>query len=226
MRIERIGKATLYLADCRDALREIAPSGGFVAEALITDPPYGIGYSPGGGGRGAFGKPVHKRFTGADVVHGDDQPFDPAPFLTVAPKTLLWGANNYAQRLPHSPAWLIWDKREAESTLSFADCEMAWTNLPGQARIFRHMWNGVAKASEQGQRRVHPTQKPIALMTWCMKQAGNPASVFDPYMGSGTTGIAAVMAGATFIGVELKEHHFETACARIEDAQRNERLFA
>ncbi len=88
------------------------------------------------------------------------------------------------------------------------------------------MWNGVAKASEQGESRVHPTQKPIAVMTWCIKQAGNPTSIFDPFMGSGTTGIAAVKAGATFIGVEIEPHYFQIACERIENAQRQERLFA
>ena len=220
MRVERIGNATLYLGDCLTILPELQ------AEAVISDPPYGIGYSPSGGGKGAFGKPVYKRFTGRDVVRGDDRPFDPIHLLGIAPKTILWGANHYADKLPASPSWLIWDKREAESTLKFADCEMAWTNLGGQARIFRHLWNGVAKASEVGEPRVHPTQKPIALMTWCIKQAGTPASILDPYMGSGTTGIAAVKAGASFIGVEIDPSHFATACQRIENAQRQERLFA
>lgn len=221
MRKETIGSATLYLGDCLEVLPTLA-----LVDAVITDPPYGISYSPGGGGKGAFGKPVHKRFTGADVVRGDDRPFDPNPFILLAPKVILWGANHYAHRLNPSPSWLIWDKREQESTLSFADCEMAWTNLGGQARIFRHLWNGVAKASEVGESRVHPTQKPVALMTWCMKQAGNPGSVVDPFMGSGTTGIAAVKAGARFIGMEIDPKHFDTACQRIENAQRQERLFA
>jgi site-specific DNA-methyltransferase (adenine-specific) len=221
MRVETIGSATLYLGDCLEVLPLLEP-----VEALISDPPYGIGYSPGGGGKGAFGKPVHKRFTGADVVRGDDKPFDPVPFLKIAPRTVLWGANHYADKLPPSPSWLIWDKREQESTLSFADCEMAWTNLGGQARIFRHLWNGVAKASEVGEARVHPTQKPIALMTWCIKQAKEPQTILDPFMGSGTTGVAAVKAGCRFIGIEIDPKHFEAACQRIDVAQRQERLFA
>lgn len=220
MKTECIGNATLYLGDCLTVLEELR------ADAVISDPPYGIGHSRGGGGRGAFGKPVHKKFIGKDLVHGDQGPFDPSPFITIAPKVILWGANHYADKLPPSPSWLIWDKREQESTLSFADCEMAWTNLGGQARIFRHLWNGVAKASENGEARVHPTQKPIALMTWCIKQAGNPASILDPFMGSGTTGVAAVKAGAAFIGVEIDPQHFATACERIDVAQRQERLFA
>lgn len=223
MRKEVIGRATLYLGDCLAVLPTLGP-----VDAVITDPPYGISYSPSGGGKGAFGKPVYKRFTGTDVVRGDDRPFDPSPFINLAPTVILWGANNYAPRLPVSACWLIWDKREAESTLKFADCEMAWTSLPGQARIFRHLWNGVAKASEVGEPRVHPTQKPIALMQWCIKQAKlpTPSVIFDPFMGSGTAGIAAVKAGHEFIGVEIDEKHFATSCQRIENAQRQERLFA
>ncbi|MCR4297547.1 MAG: DNA methyltransferase [Gallionella sp.] len=216
-----IGNAELWLGDCLEILPTLPK-----VDAVIADPPYGIGYSPSGGGKGAFGKPVYKRFTGVDVVRGDDKPFDPEPFILIAPKVILWGANHYAPRLPASACWLIWDKREAESTLKFADCEMAWTNLPGQARIFRHLWNGVAKASESGEPRVHPTQKPIALMTWCLKQAGNPASVLDPFMGSGTLGIAAAQAGCAYTGIEIDAHHFETACERIENAQRQQRMFA
>ncbi len=186
----------------------------------------GLDIAHQGGGRGAFGKPVYKRFTGSDVVRGDNQPFDPAPFVVDASKAVLWGANHYADRLPASASWLVWDKREAESTLKFADCEMAWTNLPGQARIFRHMWNGVAKASESGEPRVHPTQKPVALMTWCLKQAGNPSTVCDPFMGSGTLGVACALAGCAYTGIEIDEHHFQTACERIDNAYRQARMFA
>lgn len=220
-RKEVIGNATLYLGDCLEILPTLEK-----VDAVITDPPYGIGYSPSGGGRGAFGKPVFKRFTGVDVVRGDDKSFNPLPFITLAPKVILWGANHYTPDLPVSAAWLIWDKRESESTLKFADCEMAWTNLAGQARIFRHMWNGVAKASEVGEPRVHPTQKPIALMTWCIKQAGNPATILDPYMGSGTSGVAALAASSSYVGIEIDAGHFDTACQRVENAQRQRTMFA
>lgn len=195
---------TLYHGDCR----EILPTLPDVA-LLLTDPPYGISYSPSGGGRGAFGKPVFKKFTGKDVVFGDDSAFDPAHLLGIAPLAILWGANHYASRLPEETAWLVWDKREAESTLTFSDCEMAWTNLGGPARIFRHMWNGVAKASEVGESRYHPTQKPLALMRWCLQRAGNPQTVVDPYAGSGTTLIAAKDAGVQSIGIEIHEPYCE-----------------
>jgi site-specific DNA-methyltransferase (adenine-specific)/modification methylase len=218
LQIETIGKATLYLCDCSEILAQIK------ADAVISDPPYGIAYSPGGGGRGAFGDSAHKKFTGKDVVKGDDRPFDPAPLLSLAPAVILWGANHYADKLPPSPRWLVWDKHLQETGLTFAEAEMAWSNCKGTVRVFRHMWNGVAKQSECGESREHPTQKPIALMKWCIRQAGTPAIIFDPYMGSGTTGVAAVDLGLEFIGCEIEQRHFDTSCRRIEQIQRQLQL--
>jgi site-specific DNA-methyltransferase (adenine-specific)/modification methylase len=191
---------------------------------VISDPPYGIKYSPGSGGRGAFGGTAHKKFSGKDIVRGDNRPFDPTPFIGLAPVVILWGANHYADKLPPSARWLVWDKHLQETGLTFAEAEMAWSNCKGSVRVFRHLWNGVAKQSECGESREHPTQKPIALMKWCILQAGKPAVIFDPFMGSGTTGVAAVDMGLEFIGCEIEERHFETACKRILAAQQQLQL--
>jgi site-specific DNA-methyltransferase (adenine-specific)/modification methylase len=118
---------------------------------------------------------------------------------------------------------LIWDK---QNTGDFADCELAWTNLPKAVRIFRHLWNGMIRAGEEkGQQRVHPTQKPIAVMQWCIEQAGMPETILDPFMGSGTTGVAAVRLGRKFIGIEREPRYFDIAIERITNAQRQESLF-
>ena len=110
--------------------------------------------------------PGGKTFTGQDLIAGDDEPFEPQ-FLLCREKLVLWGGNHYASRLPDSPTWLVWDKRLTNELVNdFADCEMAWSNLGGPARVFRHLWNGLLKDSEQGERRVHPAQKPLALMKW------------------------------------------------------------
>ena len=163
-------------------------------------------------------------------VYGDDKPFDPAPWLLIAPVCILWGANHYSGRLPGTPHWLVWDKREGTGSDDNADCEIAWTNLRGPARMHRQLWRGICRRGEEnisgGAWRVHPTQKPIELMRWCIAQAGNPEMILDPYMGAGSTGVAAMQAGRKFIGIEIERKYFDIACERIENAQRQERLFA
>lgn len=148
---------------------------------------------------------------------GDNKSFDPSPLLYFH-TIVMWGANHFADKLPSSAAWLVWDKREAESTLKFSDCEMAWSNANCGARIYRHLWNGVCKASEVGETRIHPTQKPVMLMAWCMERVGVSMghTVLDPYMGSGTTGIACIRTGRKFIGIEKDPKHFATAVERIK----------
>lgn len=166
----------------------------------------------------------------AHLVYGDDKPFDPSPWLAFD-KVILWGGIHFAQRLPDNRCWLVWDKREGTTPDNQADCEIAWTNLPGPARLYSHLWRGMARRGEENvsrEPRAHPTQKPIALMAWCIQLCKLPADrlICDPYMGSGTTGIAAVRAGHRFVGCEIDPNHFETACRRLDQAQRQERLFA
>jgi site-specific DNA-methyltransferase (adenine-specific) len=188
--------ATLYLGDCLHMLP-------MKADALISDPPYGIGFAHGGGG-GCLAEST--RFAG-DAIMGDDAPFDPAPRLQY-PIVVLWGGNHYASKLPDCACWLVWDKRDGVCSNDQADCELAWTNL----------WNGMLKDSERGEQRVHPMQKPVIVMAWAMEQAKVPegATVLDPYMGSGTTGIACLRTGRNFVGIEKDQKHFATAVARLK----------
>ena len=190
---------------------------------ILTDPPYGIRYSPGAGGRG-WTKGV-KTFSGAELVRGDDRPFDPAALLALGVPTILWGANHYANALPPRDSWLIWDKREGACTNDFADCEMAWFSGGGPARVLRHLWNGAFRKSERGQTREHPTQKPIAVMEWCLGFLPAASTILDPFMGSGTTGVACARLGRRFIGIEIEPRYFDIACRRIEDAQRQGDMF-
>lgn len=220
-----IGNATLYLGDCLDLT--------LVADAVIADPPYGIdlnGMCAVYAERTRNWKHEASARARSYVVHGDDQPFDPSPWLGY-PKVILWGGIHFAQRLPESRSWLVWDKREGTTSDNQADCEIAWTNLPGPARLHSQLWRGIMRRGEENvsrEARQHPTQKPVNLMSWCIELCKlEPGSVvLDPYMGSGSTGVAAVRAGMRFVGVEIDPEHFETARTRIEDAQRQERLFA
>ena len=221
-----IGNCELWHGDCREVLPLLPRDA-----AIVSDPPYGIGYKhSGGGGKNhaglnggrpkscAFHEEHHR-------VIGDDSAFDPKPWLQWQ-LVLLWGANHYADKLPARKSWLVWDKHLQETGLSFAECEFAWTTAPVNAKVFRHLWQGALKAgAENATSRVHPTQKPERLMAWCIKQIGLPAVVCDPYMGAGSTGVAAVHLGLRFVGVEIHRPYFDIACERIAAAQTQGQLF-
>lgn len=203
---------TIYHGDCREMLPQL------LASSLITDPPYGIKYSPGGGGRGfrsRSGKPIGKNWAAKDIVRGDNTPFDPAPLLAF-PTVVLFGANHYAERLPSSSEWVVWDKRDGLPSNDFADCELIWTNRSGPARLWSHRWMGLMRDSERGEPRLHPTQKPLVLMRWLVERySEGSGTILDPYMGSGTTLRAAKDCGRKSVGIELEEQYCEVAARRM-----------
>ncbi len=225
MMIERIGDATLYLGDCREVLPTIA------FDAIVCDPPYGISYVKGEGGRqGAYrGRPASES-RHIEAVTGDAEPFDPAPLLAFD-NVLMWGANHYCQDLPRRTGrWLAWNKLgNIDSFDDFSDVEFAWHSQGRASRILNYMWKGgiaTVKRGEDNGIRSHPTQKPIGLMCWCIELVGEKSQIIcDPYMGSGTTGVAARRMGREFMGIEIEQHHFDVACRRIEAAQRQGDLF-
>ena len=217
-RIEKIGNATLYLGDCMDILPTLEK-----VDAVITDPPYGIGIdrsmaaSSGGQSGGMMAK------KGTYFASGwDDLPMSielAELIISKGDDVILWGGNYYG--LPASQCWLVWDKKVNGN---FADCELAWTNMKKPVRRFEWMWNGMLRQGGE-ERNGHPTQKPVALMLWCIKQAGNPQSILDPFMGSGTTGVACAQLGRSFIGIEREPAYFDIACKRIEQAYKQGQLF-
>ena len=212
---------TLYQGDCLEVLPALTG-----ALAVVSDPPYGIGFAHGGNDKSGIGKGKYAtKFNGKAIV-GDDAPFDPTPLVALSDIVILWGGNHFADRLPPSPAWLVWDKRAAsQHTNDFADCELAWSSRKAVARVFRHQWDGMMKASERGAPRVHPTQKPEALMRWCIEPIPADRMIVDPYMGSGTSGVAAVQLSRRFTGIEIDPGYFEIACRRIEAALKEPDLF-
>ena len=147
-------------------------------------------------------------------------------------RLIFWGGNHYASRLPDSRGWLVWDKRgdpKFYGKTTFSDCELAWTKGAGNAaRMYKQIWNGIVREGEPAkvnQGRQHPTQKPVRLMEWCI--GFFPDSVIlDPFMGSGTTGVACANLGRKFIGIEIEPKYFDIACERIEMAYAQGRLFA
>jgi len=216
-REEIIGDCRLILGDCL----EILPTLGRV-DAVVTDPPYGMALDTDYSGFNGWGGKGHAY----EAVIGDDRPFDPRPLLHLAPVCILWGANHFASRLPDSGGWLVFNKRGdgKPSEICFGDCELAWGNRIKSVRMFSQIWHGVSRWSSEG--RHHPTQKSVGLMEWCITQAGGPQTILDPYMGSGTTGVACVNLGRKFIGIEIEPRYFDIACKRIEAAYAQPRLFA
>ena len=198
---------TLILGDCLAHLPIIA------ADFLVTDPPYGIAYKSGGRTGGKWDFVRHQ----GQTISGDKKPFDPAPMLALGLPFIMWGANFFSDKLPGC-GWLVWDKRPGIEDMKFnrSDAEIAANSGSKTVKTFRHLWHGICRDSDVGQH-LHPTQKPVPLMAWCMEQARVPvgATVLDPYMGSGTTGIACIRTGRKFIGIERDPKHFETAVQRI-----------
>jgi site-specific DNA-methyltransferase (adenine-specific) len=203
-RIEKIGAATLYLGDCR----EILPTLGKV-DAVVTDPPYGLGDKLRIGGHAKW--PLMR----ADGVPWDDTTSDAVPVaISIAEHSIIWGGNYYV--LPPRRGWLIWDKIVRE--FSTGHCEMAWTTLDQPVKAFSYSHGQLANEGK-----LHPTQKPVPLMQWCVAMA--KGDVLDPFMGSGTTGVACARLGRRFIGIEIEPRYFDIACKRIEEAQRQSDLF-
>jgi len=175
------------------------------ADAVVTDPPYGIEADK-----------VKAHSSIRDNEAWPESEWDkqrPAPetlrrLPTLCDLVAVWGGNYFADCLPPSGGWLIWRKPEAETGFSLADAELCWTSREFAARM---------KTMPRRDGHLHPTQKPVLAMAWTMDQLKVPtgATVFDPYMGSGTTGIACLRTGRNFIGVERDPCHYEAAVNRI-----------
>ena len=197
------GRVTLYHGDSEELLPHLK---GF--DAVISDPPYGIGWNTD-----------YTRFTsGFDVprtnhkrVANDEKPFDPRPWMLKMP-VVLFGANCFTTHLPVG-SWLVWDKRFANGKAFLADGEVAWMNRGHGVYIYSETAQGCVRKEPV----EHPTQKPVGVMAWCMEKAKVPegAVVLDPYMGSGTTGVACIRTGRRFVGIEKDADHFKTARDRI-----------
>jgi site-specific DNA-methyltransferase (adenine-specific)/modification methylase len=202
---------TLYNADWRDVAASLSG-----VDLVLADPPYGVKLNTSyrASQRGALaGANDYPR------IAGDDKPFDPSPFVNY-PGVVLWGANYYADKLPPRGSWLVWDKRDGSGFNDQADAELAWVaGVSGTVpRLFAHRWNGMIKASEQDQRRVHPSQKPVALMGWCLSFFPDARLVFDPFCGSGPVPRACKDRGIRCIATELVEAYCERTAERLSQS--------
>lgn len=198
-----IGDCRLILGDCL----AVMPLLGKV-DAVVTDPPYGIGADKGIGKYGRL-KAGPQRWDSAapDVLWIADYP------------SIIWGGNYFG--LPASRAYLVWDKGAGFKGRDFAECEMAWCSFDANARIFSR--DPLARGDYRGKQ--HPTQKPVALMEWCLGFLPDAETILDPFMGSGTTLVACAKLGRKGIGIELDPDYFEIACKRVQAAYDQPDLF-
>jgi site-specific DNA-methyltransferase (adenine-specific)/modification methylase len=219
-REEIIGDCRLILGDCRDVLPTLSG-----VDAVVTDPPYGIGADKGKQGAIPFkgGKPVAMAYH-PENTWDIDRPDDDVLLMCIsaAPLAIVWGGNYFADLFPPQGRWLWWDK--CQTMPSYGDGELAWTNLPQTTPKKFTLANNKLFADRT--ERFHPTQKPLSLMSWCLGFIPEARTILDPFMGSGTTGVACVMSDRSFIGIEREPSYFDIACRRIEEAYRQPRLFA
>ena len=201
---------TIYHGDARSIFPRLG------LDAVLTDPPYGISHKHSGGGNAGPKNPNSRR--NSDRVTGDAEPFDPA-WLFQYRELLLFGATHYHHALPSGGRWIAWDKLcDREPWDSFSDVEFAWMNRDGKDLMVSYTWKGLIwEGSKNGKaipRRVHPTQKPVSVMAWCL-DLFDAETVCDPYMGSGTTLVAAKLAGRRAVGIEIEERYCEIAANRL-----------
>lgn len=216
MRVERIGDAVLHLGDCR----EILPTLGKV-DTCITDPPYGIDYGKAGGFSASHGWSDNREKVEWDRERPPKEVFD--LLLTCADDFIIWGGNYFTDYLPPSMRWLVWDK--VQRGFSLADCEFAWTNQKKASRVFSYARGNESGFAPRGADwpNAHPTQKPIGVMKWAVEFT--KGTVIDPFMGSGSTGVACAKLGRKFVGIEMEPKYFDIACRRIEQAYKQPDMF-
>jgi site-specific DNA-methyltransferase (adenine-specific)/modification methylase len=195
-----IGNAMLYLGDAGEIIPTLPR-----VDACITDPPYGIGIAA---------NPVRQMHAKKDWDASAPAESLIDSLLSLGDVQIIWGGNYF--NLPPSQCFLVWDKVQPQD-FSLAMCEFAWCSKKAPAKMHRQ--------SVLSYRKEHPTQKPVELMVWCIQQAGAVQTILDPFMGSGTTGVAATILGRSFIGIERDPAYFDIACRRIEEAQKQAALF-
>ena len=192
---------TIYHGDCLDLI------GAVDANVVVSDPPYGISHPTNYLTRGRSNLAKCNDYL---PVHGDAVAFEPKHLMRFP--AILWGANHYADRLAASSGWLVWDKLRGDD-LDQSRAELAWSSCHKGVRVFTHRWDGFLRESERGEN-YHPTQKPVALMTWAI--SFTEGTILDPYMGSGPVLLAAKLAGRKAIGIEIEELYCEIAAKRLE----------
>lgn len=214
------GRIVMINADCQAVMAEIKDR---EIDLVLTDPPYGIGIDGGIGG-GVLAKKSHFEKMGWDKSSPQKMIFD--KIFTISKNQIIFGANHFISKIPFdSSCWIVWDKDNGEN--DFADCELAYSSFKTAVRKFKWRWQGMLQQNMANKdEKIHPTQKPVALMSWCLNNYSKENDlIFDAFAGSFTTAIACIRTKRRFIGCELNETYFEKAVERVETELRQGVLF-
>jgi site-specific DNA-methyltransferase (adenine-specific) len=196
---------TIIHGDCLDYLRSLPDN---AIDLLLTDPPYGIDIAK----RGYVGNGTNFSKKAWDSKRPTQEYF--FEMLRVSRNQIIWGGNYFADYLPPSRCWLVWYKRDNLPVLSFADCELAWTSFDRTAMVFNCRWYGFVKDSRE--KKMHPAQKALAVMEWCIEEFSHEGhTILDPFLGTGSTGVAAKRLGRSFIGIERDREYVALAHERL-----------
>lgn len=193
----------IHNMDCMAMMRQY-PDKHF--DLAVVDPPYGIGVNVNMGRRKGDKKSNYHKYAGMDKEPPSVEFF--RELMRVSKNQIIWGANHFISRIPFdSPSWIVWDK---DNTGDFADCELAWTSFSSPVRKFKFRWNGMLQEDMANkEKRIHPTQKPVALYDWIFKNYAKEGNlILDTHLGSGSSRIAADRAGLNFVGCELDADYF------------------
>ena len=212
------GRLQIFHGDCREIVAGFDASR---VDLLLTDPPYGIRSVKPDGKMG--GQPASGRVLGPTPnrvylqVHDDDKPLDPTWLLSIGKRQMIWGADHFVGGTPPGGRMLVWDKRDGIASNDLADLEVAWDSKVGPSRLLHHRQMGMLHDGYGDIGRIHPNQKPLNVMRWCLQQAPEARLILDLFMGSGTTLVAARGLNRAAIGIEIEERYCEIAARRLED---------
>jgi len=212
-----IGKAVLHLGDCESIVKYLK------FDAIVSDPPYGGNYDTDYT-RFTKGAYKHHKF---NKIHGDNKSFNSDFWVEKSEKAILFGYPHFANKVPLGTI-LIWCKKRDKKLGKFcSDCELAWFSQGRGCYLFHYIWDGFDREGERTET-LHPTQKPVTLMRWCISKLNLPIGsvILDPFLGSGSTGVAALQMGYRFIGIEIDPVFFDISCKRILNCQKKKDLFS
>ena len=216
-----VPSSEVYLEDCVTALKRYADNH---FDLAIVDPPYGINMAMGHKGSAKRGdKNRHKSFAGGDSEIPNEEYFN--ELKRVSKNQIIWGANYMIEHLKPTPCFIVWDKVQPED-FSMAMCEVAWTSFYSPAKLFKKVAKGGFLTNGTIDQRIHPTQKPVYLYDWILKNYAKEGDlILDTHLGSGSSRIAAYKGGFNFVGFEIDKEYYEKQEKRFNDFKSQLRLF-